>query len=144
MTALTQGNGDDLVARYKQARETRDVDAMMELYRDDADVRTDPFDEHVAGGLAIRARWNQVAADQASVEFDAERVWVSGPTALVAWHGAWTRRQTAERMRERGFMTLELDDDRLIVRERHWTIRHVVGTDSTLHPETPSGAGATD
>jgi hypothetical protein len=144
MPALTQGIGDDLVARYKRARETRDVDAMMELYRDDADLRTDPFDEHLTGALAIRAHWNRAAAEQASVEFDAERAWISGPTVLVAWHGAWTRRETAERIRERGFMTLELDDDRLIVRERHWTVGRVVGTDSTLHPGTPSGAGTTD
>jgi ketosteroid isomerase-like protein len=144
MPALTQGDGDDLVARYKRALETRDVDAVMELYRDDADLRTDPFEEHVTGGLAIRAHWNQVAADRASVEFDAERVWVAGPTVLAAWHGAWTRRETAERVRERGIMTLELDDDRLIVRERHWTIGRVVGTDSTLRPGTPSSAGTTD
>ena len=144
MPVVTQGNGEDVVARYKRARETRDVDAMMELYRDDADLRTDPFEEHATGVLAIRAHWNRVAAGQASVEFDAERVWVSRSAVLVAWHGAWTRRETAERLRERGFMTLELDDDRMIVRERHWTIGHVVGTDSTLHPGTPTGPGTAD
>ncbi len=144
MSGLTKGNGDDLVARYRRARETRDVDAMMELYRGDADLRTDPFEEHATGELAIRGHWNRVAAEQASVEFDAERVWVSGPTVLAAWHGAWTRRETAERVREREFMTVELDDAGLIIRERHWTIRRVVGMDSTLRPGAPSGAGPTD
>lgn len=114
---------------------------MLEFYRADADLRTDPFEEHVAGELAIRAYWTELADQQAGVEFDAERVWVAGTAVLVAWHGAWTRRETAERVRERGFMTLELDDTRLIIRERHWTIRRVVGTDSTLRPATPPGAG---
>ncbi len=135
MSTLTPGDADDLLARYKRAREARDVDAAMELYRPDADLRTDPFADHLAGDLAIRAYWNRLAAEQASVEFDAERAWAAGSTVLAAWHGAWTRRDTAERMRARGFATFELDDDGLIVRERHWTLERAVGTDRTFQPD---------
>jgi ketosteroid isomerase-like protein len=148
MPTLTPGDVDDLLARYKRAREKRDVDAAMELYREDADLRPDPFGEHLVGELAIRAYWNRLAAEQANVEFDSERGWASGSTALAAWHGAWTRRVDAGRVRARGFMTLELDSDGLVVRERHWTLERMVGTDATFQAEPlppgaeePSGTG---
>ena len=64
----------------------------------------------MVGELAIREHWNEAAATQGNVEFDAERIWVTGGTVLASWHGAITRRATAERIRERGFMTIELDD----------------------------------
>ena len=139
MLRLTQGDADDLLTRYKRARETRDVDAMLALYRGDADLRTDPFGDHITGDLAIRAYWNQVALEQANVEFDAERAWASGSTVLAAWHGAWTRQTTAERVRARGFVTFELDDEGLIVRERHWTLERTVGLDTTFRPAPASG-----
>ena len=142
MPTLVRGDGDDLLAHYRQAREARDVDAIMLLYRDDADLRADPFGDHASGELAIRAHWNDTIGQEANVEFDAERIWTSGPTVLTSWHGAWTRRATAERVRARGFATFELDDQRLIVRERHWTLERVVGTDATFRPEPPPGDGA--
>ena len=148
MPNLTPGDADDLLAAYKRARETRDVDAAMALYRSDADLRTDPFGEHLAGELAIRAHWNRLALEQVNVEFDAERAWASGSTVLAAWHGAWTRRDTAERWRARGFVTFELDEDRLVVRERHWTLVRQVGIDTTVKPEPvpddPGEGGAGD
>ncbi|MGC8633780.1 MAG: nuclear transport factor 2 family protein [Candidatus Limnocylindrales bacterium] len=148
MRSLTPGDVDDLLARYKRARERRDVDAAMELYRADADLRPDPFGEHLVGDLAIRAYWNSLAAEQANVEFDSERGWASGSTALAAWHGAWTRRVDAGRVRARGFMTFEVDSDGLVVRERHWTLERTVGTDATFQaepappgPDEPPAAG---
>ena len=44
------------------------------------------------------------------MEFDAERVWVAGSTVLASWHAAVTLRRTGERVRQRGFLTFELDD----------------------------------
>jgi hypothetical protein len=87
------------------------------------------------GANAIRAYWNEAAESQVHVEFDAERIWVSGRTVLASWHAAYTRRATAERVRLRGFMTLELDADRLISRFRSWPAERVVGLDSTTRPE---------
>src|SRR3972149_2559233 len=83
-------------------------------------ARSEPCAEPLLGLTAVRAWWNDLAATQAHVEFDAERVWVSGTTVLASWHAAFTRRATAERVRARGFMTLELGDDRRIKRLRQW------------------------
>jgi hypothetical protein len=122
------GDGQDVLARFKQARERRDPDAMLLLFTEDAEVRVDPFVPELRGALDLRAHWNQAAAEQAAVEFDAERVWVAGRTVLASWHEAFTRRGSAERVRVRGFSTLELDGDGLIERMRSWPVERIVGT----------------
>ena len=137
MPILTPGDGQDLVDRFKRAWERLDVDAAMALFGEDAEYRVDPFEAPLAGANAIRAHWNDVAASQAHVEFDAERVWVSGPTVLASWHAAFTLRGTAERIRRRGFMTLELDEAGLVTRYREWSVSRTVGVDRTYRP----GAG---
>jgi hypothetical protein len=136
---LTPGEGQDLLARFKHAREQRDPDAMLELYREDAEYSTDPFEAPLEGANAIRAHWNTIASEQVHVDLDAERVWVSGSTVLASWHGAFTRAATAERIRVRGFSTFELDAAGLIARMRDWPLSRVVGVDST---HAPTGAPA--
>jgi limonene-1,2-epoxide hydrolase len=142
MADLGPGDARDFLERYARAREGRDVDAAMELYASGADLRDDPFAEHVAGELAIRAWWNRFAAERANVEFDVERSWANGPTVLASWHGAWTRRATAQRIRERGFVTFELDEAGLVAVERHWTVERSVGVDGTFQAEAAIDAQA--
>lgn len=140
-TNLTPGDGQDLFARLKRAWEEREPDAMLELYAEDAEYRIDPFEEPMTGLVAIREHWNRVAAAQDHVEFDPERVWVSGRTVLGSWHVAFTDRATADRVRVRGFSTMELDDEGSISRMREWPIRRVVGTDSSYQQRAASEAG---
>jgi ketosteroid isomerase-like protein len=121
--------------RYKHAWEARDPDEAMALYREDAEFRLDPFDGPALGANEIRAIWNDVAASQASVEFDAERVWVVGQTVLAPWHAAFTQRANGDRVRIRGFSTFELDDEGLIQRQKQWALSRVVGRDSTFKLE---------
>lgn len=138
-TTLTPGDGQDLLERFKQAWEQRDPDAMLELYADGAEYRTDPFATPLEGINAIRAHWNEVVAEQAHIEFDAERVWVSGRTVLASWHVAVTQRATAERIRIRGFSTFELDDEGRIARMREWPVERVVGIDSSYGQRSDGG-----
>lgn len=141
---LTPGDGQDALARYKRAWERRDPDAMLELFAAHAEARLDPFEPELKGANAIREHWNEVAAGQAHVEFDAERVWVMERTVLSSWHAAYTRRSSAERVRVRGFMTLELDDDKLVTRLRQWALERVVGTDSSFTPDERFGGAGED
>jgi len=134
-TPLTPGDAQDLLERYKRAWEERNPERAMELYRDDAEFRLDPFDEPAQGANAIRAIWNDVAETQANVEFDAERTWAVGRTVLASWHVAFTRRGSAERVRIRGFSTFELDESGLIERAKQWAVARVVGRDSTFKLE---------
>ncbi len=137
---LVHGDAQDILEKVKRGWEGRDVDLVMSLFRDDAEYREDPFEEPLRGANAIRAYWNDAVASQAHIEFDAERTWVSGRTILTSWHAAYTRRSNAERVRIRGFMTLEVDDEGLVWRFREWSHRRVVGIDSTFRAEGPVGA----
>ena len=139
VTTFTNGDAQDLLAAFKRGWERRAPDEILELLDRDIDYRPDPFAEPLLGLNAVRALWNDLAATQAHVEFDAERVWVSGTTVLASWHAAFTRRATAERVRARGFMTLELGDDRRIKRLRQWPSERVVGSDSTFEAEGGDG-----
>ena len=134
-TPLTPGDAQELLERYKRAWEERNPDRAMELYRDDAEFRIDPFEEPARGANEIRAIWNDVAETQANVEFDAERTWAVGRTVLASWHVAFTQRATANRVRIRGFSTFELDEDGLIERAKQWAVAKVVGQDATLKVE---------
>jgi len=131
MPAYTHGDAQDLLEKYKRAWEKRSPDMALELYSRDAELRIDPFDEPATGLNAIRELWNEVAATQDHVEFDAERIWVVERTVLASWHVAFTRSSTSERIRIRGFSTFEVDAAGLIQRQRQWAQSRVVAQDST-------------
>ena len=140
-TNLTPGDGQDLFASFKRAWEGRDPDAMLELFSDDAEYRIDPFMDPLIGLNAIREHWNGVVAAQDHIEFDAERVWAVGRTILGSWHVALTERATAERVRIRGFSTMEVDDEGRIARMREWPVRQVVGVDSSYRKHAARESG---
>ena len=135
--------GRTLLARVKRARERRDVDAAVALFRPDAEYRHDPFEPALNGGLAIRSWWTTSAEAETHVEFDAERVWVTGSTVLASWHGAATRQQDAARVRSRGIHDPGAGRDRTGGALREWTVARIVGVDSTFGPE-PAPAGTTE
>jgi hypothetical protein len=141
--SLMPGDGQDVLARYRRALEKRDPELMMEIYADDPTYRPDSFSNDLVGANAVRAHWNALAASQAHVDFDTERSWVSGRTVLSSWHGVFTVRTTAERIRMRGFSTMELDTDGRIVRQRDWPSSKSIGIDSRHRPE-PASEGEDD
>ena len=140
MPTLSHGDAQDLLAAFKQGWEKRAPDMILELFAADADYRAGPFSEPLQGVNAIRALWNDISATQANVEFDAERIWVSGSAILASWHAAYTARTTSHRVRVRGFMTMEMTETepRRIQRFRQWPIERAVGTDSTFTAEEES------
>lgn len=141
MPTLTPGDGQDILDAFKRATEQRDPDAGTSLFSEHAEWRPDPFEDPITGANAIREHWNLLAATQVNVEFDPERTWVFENAVLSSWHGATTDRSTGRRTRLRGFLTLEVDDERKIQRFRQWEVMRVVGQDSTvkLSQEGPGG-----
>ena len=135
MPAITHGDAQDLLARYKRSWETRDVDALLELFAEGAEHRPDPFEPALVGVIAIRAWANATFADIAHVDFDAERIWLSGNTVVSVFHAAWTERATADRRRVRGCLIAEVDDALDIRRLREWSRVKIVGRDSTFEPD---------
>ena len=144
MPSLTPGDGQDLLARLKTAAERRDVDLAMSLFREDAEYRPDPFAEPQRGRQRHPrgAQHGRGGAGQRGVRRRSASGSVAAPSSRAGT--ARTRSgRTAERMRSRGFMTLELDDDRLISRWRGWTVTRSVGRDATFSVERPSVTGGT-
>ncbi len=135
MATLTHGDAQDLLDTFKRGWEEGRPGLIVDLFAEDADYRADPFTEPLIGANAIRAHWNEIAANQVHVDFEPERIWVSGSTVLASWHAAYTRRQTAERVRASGFLTMELDADRRVERFRQWPTERVVGRDTSFQPE---------
>jgi hypothetical protein len=133
---LTPGDGQDVLARLKAALERRDPDLGVALFGPSFDFRPDPFEPSVTDGIGLRTWWNRMAATRAHQDFDAERTWVAGRTVLSSWHGAYTVSTTGERVRVRGFITLELDADLLIERLRLWAVERLVGVDTRHEVET--------
>ena len=132
MPTLTHGDAQDLLAAFKDGWERRSPDMIIELFDANIDYRPDPFAEPLIGLNAVRSLWNDAVAAQEHVEFDAERIWVSGSTVLTSWHAAYTQLATAERVRVRGFMTLELGDSGKVARLRQWPLEREVGSDRTM------------
>lgn len=135
MPNLTPGDAQDMLATYKAGWERRDPDTLLELFADGAVFRADPFEPELTGTNAIRAHWNDFAANSANTEFDAERTWAAGATVLASFHAAYTRRSDGGRVRLRGFMTLEVDEGKRVIRFRQWPVEKIVGTDTTLKVE---------
>ena len=141
MTGPTHGDAQDLVDRLKRAWEKRDVDAFLDCLAEDAELRPDPFAPPLSDRTAVRAWANDIAAAVAHAEADAEHIWLAGDTVLVAFHGAWTDRQTAARSRVRGMLAIELDPELRVQRARAWALTRIVGTDSSIAPTgEPAGA----
>lgn len=134
-TNLTHGDAQDLLATFKEGWETRQPDVIVDLFADEAEYHSQPFGEPLIGINAIRALWNEIAATQVHVDFDVERIWVSGDAILASWHAAYTRQDNGERRRSHAFMTLELDGEGRIMRLRQWPIERVVGHDSSFKVE---------
>ncbi|HEY7600455.1 MAG TPA: nuclear transport factor 2 family protein [Candidatus Limnocylindrales bacterium] len=135
MPELTHGAAQDLLAELKRGWEGRLPDVIVDLFAEDADYRESPFTPELKGHNAIRARWNDICARQVNIDFEPERIWVSGPAVLASWHAAYTRRRTAERVRVRGFTTLELNDAGKVWRMRQWPVSRTVGVDETVRRE---------
>jgi hypothetical protein len=138
---LTPGDGQDVLARLKRALEKRDPDLGVELFSAGADFKPDPFEPGITDANGLRAWWNEMAATRAHQEFDAERVWVSGRTVLASWHGAYTAAATSERVRVRGFVTIELDGAGRVERLRLWPIAQAVGLDGRHEPAGDADPG---
>ena len=136
MPAFTHGDAQDLLDRYKRARERRDVELAMSLYGPQPEHRDHPFRDPYVGANAVRAMWNDIAANEAHVEFDAERIWLSGRTVIASFHAAYTDRTNADRIRVRGIVAFELGETGAVERVREWPVSKVVGKDTTGRLDT--------
>jgi ketosteroid isomerase-like protein len=78
---------------YRVAWETRDPDAVVALYTEDATYQETPFDEPMRGHDAIRDYWTkEVVEAQSDIRFSSRVLAVVGDTCLAHWHCTFRRR----------------------------------------------------
>jgi ketosteroid isomerase-like protein len=127
---LTYPAAHDLLESWRTARATYDGDAFTDLFADDAELVLDPFEPPLAGHNALRAYLLEAAAAERYYDLAIERHWVSGDTALAAWHASWNHAadETAK-VRQAGFLSAEVGEDGRIVRLKLWTVtrEHLAG-----------------
>jgi hypothetical protein len=127
---LTYAAAHDLLESWRSARATYDGDPFTDLFGEDAELVLDPFEPPLAGHNALRAYLLEAADAERYYDLAIERHWVSGDTALAAWHASWNRAddETAK-VRQAGFLSAEVGEDGRIGRLKLWTVtrEHLAG-----------------
>ena len=127
---LTYAAAHDLLEAFRDARTTHDGDAFTALFADEAELVLDPFLPPLAGHNALRAYLLEAAEAERYYDLAIERHWVSGDTALAAWHASWNRAddETAK-VRQAGFLSAEVGEDGRIGRLKLWAVtrEHLAG-----------------
>jgi ketosteroid isomerase-like protein len=117
---IDYATGGELLAAYGRAWRTFSGDAWVALFTEDAEYSEDPFEPPLVGHIALRAYLLEASDVQEQVEFTVERHWVSGSTVLAAWHASYVHRETRNRIRLAGFMTMDVEADGRVHRFREW------------------------
>ena len=127
---LTYPAAHDLLEAFVKARMAYDGDAWTALFAEDAELALDPFAPPLAGHNDLRAYLLEAAEAERHYDLAIERHWVSGDTALAAWHASWNRAidETAK-VRQAGFLSAEVGEDGRIARLKLWTVtrEHLAG-----------------
>ena len=119
---ITYAHGHDLLEAFVRARAGYDGEAFTDLFAEDAQVSPDPFAPPLAGHNALRAYLLAAANAEHHYDMAIERHWVSGDTVLAAWHASWNRQADEVKVRQAGFLALEVGNDGRIMRLRMWTV----------------------
>ena len=126
---LTYAAAHDLLEAFARARIAHDGDAFTALFSPDGVLIPDPFAPPLSGHNALRAYLLAASDQERWFDLAIERHWVSGDTALAAWHGSWTRRADEAKVRLAGFLSAEVGGDGRIGRLRLWAVtrEHLAG-----------------
>jgi ketosteroid isomerase-like protein len=82
------------VARFNDAFDRHDVDAVMAAMTDDCifdSTRPAPEGERFVGQGAVRAFWESFFAHSPTAHFETEEIFAAGDRCVVRWVYHWTR-----------------------------------------------------
>jgi uncharacterized protein (TIGR02246 family) len=105
---------------YGRAWETKDPEAAVQLFTEDATYQETPFDEPMRGRDAIRTYWLQVEPSQDDISFGSEVLHAGGDRALVHWWASYANVKTGEPTRLDGIFILEFDHSGRCRSLREW------------------------
>ncbi|MBM3672362.1 MAG: nuclear transport factor 2 family protein [Actinobacteria bacterium] len=89
------------VARFNEAFNAHDVDAVMAAMTDDAvfESTSPPDGDRHQGAEAVRATWEAFFATSPDAHFDAEETIATGDRCVVRWLYTWTEDGQARHLR---------------------------------------------
>jgi ketosteroid isomerase-like protein len=88
----TAGETEAIIARFNEAFNRHDVDAVMALMTDDVifeNTSPAPDGERYVGQQDVRAFWERFFTASPGAHFEAEDTFVSGDQSVVRWRYDW-------------------------------------------------------
>jgi ketosteroid isomerase-like protein len=86
------GGTDEVIARFNEAFNRHDVDAVMALMTDDVvfeNTSPVPDGERFVGQANVRAFWERFFTDSPNAHFEAEDIVTAGDRSAVRWRYDW-------------------------------------------------------
>lgn len=106
---------------YGRAWETRDPEAVVPLFSDDALYEETPLAEPMRGKDAIREYWSNVPRAQANVKFEHEIVTLTGNTGIALWRASYDPiPEGGDRVAIEGVLFASFDEQGRCSRFREW------------------------
>ncbi len=106
---------------YGRAWETRDPEAVTQLFTPDALYRERPFTEPLHGREAIRDYWSRVVVRlQDQIQFGFEIVTLVGSLGIARWWASFTRISSQQRVQLDGIFLLTFSRENLCCELREW------------------------
>ncbi len=106
---------------YGRAWETRDPEAVAQLFTPGALYRERPFTEPLRGRNAIREYWSRVVVrSQEQVQFGFEIVTLDENLGIARWWASFVRFSSKQRVQLDGIFLLAFTDENLCCELREW------------------------
>ncbi len=112
---------DNWLTAYGRAWETRDPEAVAQLFTPDALYRERPFTEPLRGRAALRAYWTRVVArSQEQIRFGFEIAALDGNLGIARWWASFVRVSSKQGVQLDGIFFLIFSDENLCCELREW------------------------
>jgi len=108
---------------YRLAWETRDPEAVIRLFSDDASYQETPFTGPMRGQEAIRQYWSRAVGAQEHVRFRYEILAVTEISAIAHWWASFVRVVSKKEVSLDGIFQLRFDMAGVCMELREWWVR---------------------
>lgn len=117
---LTMAELSSWLDAYGAAWETRDADAAVQIFSEDATYQVTPYEDPHMGRSGIHEYWAGVTENQRNVLFEHEALSVSGNTGIAHWSANFDVEPDGTKIELNGIFVLEFDQDGKCRRLREW------------------------
>jgi hypothetical protein len=119
-TTDTRALGRQLIDAFGKGWEKARVDAMLEIFTDDAAFLESPFAAPLKGKDAIRGYWQDVPYYQSEITFTSGEIFAAGPWFSTEFKCVYRRRRTGEWVDARGAIFCETDGQKVTEMRMYW------------------------